>query len=163
MAEPDFSANHLRLSAALLGEQLPDDPYEAIRTATGATRQQAKGFITRVLGCVNLKQKGGQIKSLYQTNKDGLTAEMYKSLIHAFYKEYPWLKSQKVFYNDTGARMQLLEGEIGLKMFRWAIDTNTPLISVHDSYACKWYHEQQVWAAMQTFWTEVVNENRNKN
>ena len=59
--------------------------------------------------------------------------------------------------------MQLLEGEIGLKMFRWAIDTNTPLISVHDSYACKWYHEQQVWAAMQTFWTEVVNENRNKN
>ena len=163
MAEPDFSANHLRLSAALLGEQLPADPYEAIRNATGATRQQAKGFITRVLGCVSPSQKGGQMKSLYQSNRDELTINLYRSLLSEFYKEYPWLKSQNIFYDDTGAKMQLLEGEIGLKMFRWAIDTNTPLISVHDSYACKWYHEQQVWAAMQTFWTEVVNENRNKN
>jgi len=85
---------------------------------------------------------------------------MYRSLLAAFYTEYPWLESQEVFYNDTGARMQLLEGEIGLKMFRWAIETNTPLISVHDSYACKQYHETKVWAAMQNFWEEVVNKNR---
>jgi hypothetical protein len=162
MAEPDFSANHLRLSAALLGEQLPNDPYEAIRNATGATRAQAKGFITRVLGCVSTSQKGGQMKSLYQSNRDELTIDLYRSLLSEFYKEYPWLESQKVFYNDTGAKMQLLEGEIGLKMFRWAIDTNTPLISVHDSYACIKYHEKHVWEAMQIFWAEVVNENRNK-
>lgn len=160
IAEPDFTANHLRLSAALLGEQIPNDPYDAITATTGATRGQAKAFITRVLGCVNLSQKGGQIKSLYQPNKDGLTPDLYKSLLAAFYREYPWLKSQQVFYNDTGAKMQLLEGEIGLKMFRWAIDTNTPLISVHDSYACKWYHEQHVWEAMQEFWVQTVNETK---
>ncbi len=141
---------------------MPDDPYDAITTATGATRQQAKGFITRVLGCVSIRQKGGQIKSLYQPNKDGLTADLYRSLLHAFYREYPWLESQQVFYNDTGARMQLLEGEIALKMFRWAIDTNTPLISVHDSFACKWYHEQHVWEAMQEFWIETVNKKKDK-
>lgn len=163
MAEPDFSANHLRLSAALLGEQMPDDPYEAITSATGATRGQAKAFITRVLGCKSISQKGGQIKSLYLPNKDGLTADLYRSLLHAFYREYSWLKSQQVFYNDTGARMQLLEGEIGLKMFRWAIETNTPVISVHDSYACKHYHEQRVWDAMKNFWNEVVNEKRRRN
>ncbi len=56
--------------------------------------------------------------------------------------------------------MQLLEGEIGLKMFRWAIDTNTPVISVHDSFACKHYHQEQVWNAMQTFWDEVVNNRK---
>lgn len=162
MAEPDFSANHLRLSAALLGEQMPDDPYEAITAATGATRGQAKAFITRVLGCVCINQKGGQIKSLYQPNKDELTPDLYRSLLAAFYREYPWLETQQVFYNDTGARMQLLEGEIGLKMFRWAIETNTPVISVHDSYACKKYHEQAVWRAMKFFWEEVVGENRNK-
>lgn len=158
IVEPDFSANHLRLSAALLGEQMPDDPYDAITEATGATRQQAKGFITRVLGCKNIGQKGGQIKSLFQSNRDDLTADLYRSLLGAFYKEYPWLESQKIFYNDTGARMQLLEGEIGLKMFRWAIDTNTPLLSVHDSYACKHYHQEHVWDAMQEFWHEVVKE-----
>lgn len=158
IAEPDFSANHLRMSAALLGEVMPDDPYEAITASTGATRPQAKAFITRVIGCSSLKQKGGQIRSLYKPNKDNLTPDLYKSLLNAFYKEYPWLETKKVFYNDMGARMQLLEGEIGLKMFRWAIDTNTPIISVHDSYACKWYHEKQVWDAMQEFWNEILNE-----
>ena len=160
IAEPDFSANHLRLSAALLGEQMPVDPYEAITTATGASRGQAKAFITRVLGCVSIRQKGGQIKSLYQPNRDGLTPNLYRSLLAAFYTEYPWLESQRVFYNDTGARMQLLEGEIGLKMFRWAIETNTPLISVHDSYACKQHHQDVVWKAMQYFWNSVVQSKR---
>jgi hypothetical protein len=47
-------------------------------------------------------------------------------------------------------------------MFRWAIDTNTPLISVHDSYACIKYHEKHVWEAMQSFWAVVVNDNRKK-
>ena len=158
IAEPDFSANHLRMSAALLGEQMPDDPYEAITASTGATRPQAKAFITRVIGCVSLKQKGGQIMSLREENSDNLTPDLYRSLLSAFYKEYPWLESKKVFFNDTGARMQILEGEIGLKMFRWAIDTNTPIISVHDSYACKWYHKEQVWKAMQEFWNEVVQQ-----
>lgn len=160
IAEPDFSANHLRMSAALLGEEMPQDPYQAITASTGATREQAKAFFTRVLGCMSPSQKGGQIKSLYKPNKDNLTPDLYRSLLCASYKEYPWLDSKKVFYNDTGARMQILEGEIGLKMFRWAIDTNTPLISVHDSYACIWYHKEQVWDAMQEFWDEVVMQNK---
>jgi hypothetical protein len=156
IAEPDFSANHLRMSAALLGEEMPNDPYEAITASTGATREQAKAFVTRVIGCGSLKQKGGQIKSLYKPNKDYLSPDLYRDLLSAFYREYPWLESKKVFYNDTGAKMQMLEGEIGLKMFRWAIDTNTPIISVHDSYACIWYHEKQVWEAMKEFWEEVI-------
>jgi hypothetical protein len=160
IAEPDFSANHLRMSAALLGEEMPNDPYEAITASTGATRQQAKAFITRVIGCSSLRQKGGQIKSLYKPNKDNLSPDLYRSLLSAFYKEYPWLETKKVFYNDTGARMQILEGEIGLKMCRWAIDTNTPLISVHDSYACIWYHKEQVWDAMQEFWDETIKLNK---
>jgi len=160
IAEPDFSANHLRMSAALLGEEMPDDPYEAITASTGATRQQAKAFITRVIGCVSLSQKGGQIMSLTKGNSDNLTPDLYRSLLSAFYKEYPWLETKKVFYNDTGARMQMLEGEIGLKMCRWAIDTNTPIISVHDSYACKWDDKEQVWKAMQEFWKEVVQFNK---
>jgi hypothetical protein len=49
-----------------------------------------------------------------------------------------------------------LEGEIRLKLFRWAINTNAPLILVHDCYACIWYHKEQVWDAMQEFWNEVV-------
>jgi len=101
--------------------------------------------------------------SLSESNTDELTPDLYKSLEDTFYKEYPWLKTHDVFFNDTGARMQLLEGEIGLKMFRWAIDTNTPIISVHDSYACKWHDKEKVWDAMQEFWGTVINEFKSRN
>jgi hypothetical protein len=112
------------------------------------------------MGCKSRQQRGGQIMSLSQPNEDDLTPDLYRSLEDAFYREYPWLESKKVFFNDTGARMQMLEGEIGLKMFRWAIDTNTPVISVHDSFACKWYHKEKVWNAMQEFWDEIININK---
>lgn len=157
IAEPDFSANHIRMSSAIIGERLPDDPYSAISETSGASREAVKAFVTRVMGCKSRQQRGGQIMSLSQPNEDELTPDLYRSLEDAFYKEYPWLESKKVFFNDTGAKMQLLEGEIGLKMFRWAIDTNTPLLSVHDSYACIWYHKEQVWSAMQEFWNEITN------
>jgi hypothetical protein len=98
--------------------------------------------------------------SLLEENSDNLTPDLYRSLLSSFYREYPWLESKKVFFNDTGARMQMLEGEIGLKMFRWAIDTYTPIISVHDSYACKWYHKEKVWDAMQFFWEETIQHNK---
>lgn len=160
LVEPDFSANHIRMASAIIGEQLPDDPYDAISKTTGASRKAVKGFITRVMGCKSRQQRGGQIMSLSEPNSDELTPDLYRLLEEIFYKEYPWLKTQNVFFNDTGARMQLLEGEIGLKMFQWAIDTNTPIISVHDSYACKWYHEKQVWDAMQKFWNETININK---
>jgi hypothetical protein len=48
--------------------------------------------------------------------------------LSAFYREYPYLESKKVFFNDAGASIQILEGKIGLERFRWAIDINTPLI-----------------------------------
>jgi hypothetical protein len=160
IAEPDFSANHLKMASAIIGEQLPDDPYTSISESTGASRKAVKSFITRVMGSTSKRQRGGQIMSLNDSNNDELSPNLYRSLEETFYREYPWLKTQKVFFNDTGARMQMLEGEIGLKMCRWAIDTNTPIISVHDSYACIWYHEEQVWNAMQEFWSEVVLKNK---
>ncbi len=160
IAEPDFSANHLRMASAIIGEQLPDDPYQVISETTGASRRAVKAFVTRVLGATSKSQKGGQIITLYKEVKDELTPDLYRALLDTFYREYPWLKTHSIFFNDTGAKMQILEGEIGLKMFRWAIDTNTPVISVHDSFACKHYHQEQVWDAMQTFWDEVVNNRK---
>lgn len=163
LVEPDFSANHLRMISAIIGEEIPNDPYESVARATGASREAVKGFITRVLGCKSKRQKGGQILSLHQNNSEGLTPDLYRKLELTFYQEYPWLKTHNVFFNDTGAKMQLLEGEIGLKMFEWAINKNIPLISVHDSYACKRSNEKQVWEAMQAFWEITMIDARKQN
>jgi hypothetical protein len=159
IAEPDFSANHFRMSAALLGEALPDDPYSIISKQTDCSRQQVKAFVTMVLGCESLRQKGGQISKL-EPNKHNLTRVMYKKLLASFEKEYPWVKLQKIFYNDTGARMQLLEGEIGLRMFQWALDKEIPILSVHDSYAVRERDQERTEEKMHDVWNEVIEKYR---
>lgn len=155
ISEPDFSSNHLKMASAIAGEVLPDDPYSIIAEQVGTTRDVVKEFVTRVIGCVNKKQKGGQILELASV-KEGLTMQMYKDLLAAFTKELPWVLDKGIFYNDTGSRMQKLEGEIALKMIEWAMAEQMPIIAVHDSFAVQKRYEQKTWAKMQQVWEEVV-------
>lgn len=156
IAEPDFKSNHLRMAATIVGEELPDDPYTSIAEATDTTRQMVKEFVTMVLGCRSKTQKGGQMKKLASV-VDGLNLPTYRRLLAAFAKEYPWLEAKGIFYSDTGARMQRLEGEIGLEMFRWALHTDIPIISVHDSYAVPKRKADVVWSKMLEAWDSVVH------
>ena len=64
------------------------------------------------------------------------------------------------FYNDTGSKMQKLEGEIALKMIGWAMNEQMPIIAVHDSFAVQNKHEQKTWTKMREFWDEVVGEQK---
>jgi hypothetical protein len=85
---------------------------------------------------------------------------MYKDLLAAFTKELPWVLDKGIFYNDTGSKMQKLEGEIALKMIRWGMNEQIPIIAVHDSFAVQNIHEQKTWAKMQEVWHEVVGEQK---
>ena len=155
IAEPDFKSNHLRMAAKLVGEQLPEDPYTAIAESTDTTRDIVKQFVTMVLGCRSKRQKGGQMRNLASVT-DGLTLGIYRRVLAAFCQQYPWLDAKNIFYNDTGAKMQKLEGEIGLEMFKWAMDENIPILSVHDSFAVQAKHAEVVWSKMTEFWSEVT-------
>ncbi len=130
-----------------------------IAEQVGTTRDVVKDFVTRVIGCVNKKQKGGQLLQLASV-KEGLTMQMYKDLLAAFMKEFPWVETKGIFYNDTGSKMQKLEGEIALKMIEWGMNEQIPIIAVHDSFAVQTKHEQKTWAKMQEFWAEVVEEQK---
>ena len=155
IAEPDFKSNHLRMAAALVGEELPDDPYTVIAELAYTTRDIVKAFVTMVLGFRSKKQKGGQMKNLDKVG-DGVTLAIYKRLLKAFDQEYPWLDAKGIFYNDTGARMQKLEGEIGLKMFEWAMEKEIPILSVHDSFAVQARYADETWAMMNNVWAQAV-------
>jgi hypothetical protein len=148
------------MAAALVGEELPDDPYTVIAELAYTTRDIVKAFVTMVLGCRSKKQKGGQMKNLDKVG-DGVTLAKYKRLLKAFDQEYPWLDAKGIFYNDTGARMQRLEGEIGLKMFEWAMEKKIPILSVHDSFAVQARYADETWAMMQATWSTVVSNANN--
>ncbi len=54
--------------------------------------------------------------------------------------------------------MQKLEGEIGLRMFKWALDEEVPMLSVHDAYAVKEKDEDRTKERMNKEWKEVINK-----
>ena len=110
-----------------------------------------------VLGCRSKKQKGGQMKKLASV-EDGLNLPTYKRLLAAFVREYPWLEAKEIFYKDTGAKMQRLEGEIGLEMFRWALDRQMPILSVHDSFAVKTIDANATWSKMIEVWQLIARK-----
>ena len=43
-------------------------------------------------------------------------------------------------------------------MFEWATETNTPIINVHDSFACKEKDEERVAGAMYSLRQRVLSE-----
>ena len=159
MAEPDFKSNHLRMAAALVEEDLPEDPYTSIAEATDTTRETVKEFVTMVLGCRSKTQKGGQMKQL-DSEKNGLSLQVYRRILTAFLEDYPWLEAKGIFYNDTGAKMQRLEGEIALEMFAWALEREMPILSIHDSFAVKANDAEETWVTMNEVWSRVISQNK---
>jgi hypothetical protein len=159
IAEPDFSCNHLRMAAALIGEDLPPDPYTEVANLANCTRSQVKSFVTMVIGCRSLSQKGGQMSNLMSGNS-GLTINRYKRLLDIFERLYPWIKTHRVFYGDAGARMQRLEGEVSLRMFEWATREEIPLLSVHDSFAVREKDLSKTEIAMRRYWEDVMESSK---
>jgi hypothetical protein len=157
IAEPDFTANHLWLAAALFDEELPEDPYHAIVTASGLSRDKVKAVITKCLGSTSLKQKG---RIIQKSMKDRLaiSSEEFRRTLAALETEYPWTKKHKVFFNDRGARLQYLEGEIALKMMRWCFAEEVPMLCVHDAFAVESFNEEKTYEMMHYCRDIVVEE-----
>ena len=163
MAEPDFSCNHLRMASKLVGEDLSEDPYSDIVRAIGAdasiNRNLAKKFITVCIGATSLKQKGGLMLECSRAKKrTPIPIETFRAMLEATDKLFPWVKKEKIFFNDVGARMQKLEGEIGLRMFQWALNEEVPMLSVHDAFAVKAKDEVRTMERMKKEWTYALRK-----
>ena len=161
MAEPDFSCNHLRMASKLVGEDLSADPYSDIVRAIGGDesidRNIAKKFVTVCIGATSLKQKGGLMqKCSNQRNTTPILINTFRAMLEATEKLFPWVGKEKIFFNDTGARMQRLEGEIGLRMFQWALKEEVPMLSVHDAFAVKKKDEERTKERMNKEWIYVL-------
>lgn len=161
IAEPDFSCNHLRMASKLVGEDLSADPYSDIVRAIGGDesidRNMAKKFVTVCIGATSLSQKGGLMGECSKSkNSTPIPIPTFRAMLEATEKLFPWVKKEKIFFNDAGARMQKLEGEIGLGMFQWALNEKIPMLSVHDAYAVKEEDEGRTKERMDKEWIKVI-------
>ncbi len=56
--------------------------------------------------------------------------------------------------------MQKLEGEIGLRMFKWALNEEVPMLSVHDAFAVKEKDEGRTRERMNEEWIKVMKKEK---
>lgn len=155
IVEPDFSCNQLRMAGALLGQELSEDPYEEVAQEASLERHKVKAFLVRVLGAAKLRSKGGLMMAL--NDEVGVSKEEFHAIEKAFKRIYPWIEREKIFYNDTGARMQKYEGDIALEVFEAAVKTGIPILSVHDAFATQELHAKWVSDCMANAWMKVLN------
>lgn len=167
ISEPDFSCNHLRMASKLVGEDLSADPYSDIVRAIGGDvstdRNMAKKFVTVCIGATSPKQKGGLMLACSKaSNSTPIPTKTFSAMLEAVDKLFPWTTKERIFFNDVGARMQKLEGEIGLRMFEWALKEEVPMLSVHDAFAVKKTDEGRTKEIMDKEWNKVLNINKER-
>lgn len=93
-------------------------------------------------------------------NSTPIPIPTFRAMLEATEKLFPWVKKEKIFFNDAGARMQKLEGEIGLGMFQWAMNEEVPMLSVHDAYAVKEIDERRTKERMDKEWIKAINKGK---
>jgi len=152
IAEPDFSANHLRMAAALVGEELPEDPYSEVSKVSGGSRDAVKAFVTVALGITSPRQIGGAMKTLRESHRTPISTPLFRELRDAFPKLYSWIAKHDVFFNDTGARLQLYEGNIAMQLAGEAIRAERPVLAVHDAFAVRAQDAPWISALMRETW-----------
>tara|TARA_B110000037_G_C16863085_1_gene400865 strand:- start:18 stop:533 length:516 start_codon:yes stop_codon:yes gene_type:complete len=146
------------MASYLVGEELPDDPYDYIAKDTELSRDKIKAVITRVFGATTTQAKGNLIGEAHKHRKVKMSADDFRAVLSSLEKNYPWVVDKKLIFNDVGTRMQWLEGEIGLEMLKWSTDNQLPLLAVHDGYAVRSSDEAITYDYMQSVWKEVVEK-----
>jgi len=143
----------------LFDSPIPEDPYEAVANTTRLKRNDIKTILVRLLGATG-KQRYNQARHMLVTkNKDvNVSHTEVDDIKAAFYKHIPMLKRYDLLCTGWGNKLQFLEGQIAMKMLKWAVDTKTPIINVHDAYSCKKKDEVKVHRAMLGFREEVLME-----
>jgi len=130
VCEVDFSANHLRLAlAVLVNKDAGDDPYTSIAELAGknTTREHVKKFITVAMGAKNRGEAIGGALEL------GLSPKRFPHIESATVELFPDVP----LYESFGVKAQSLEGQILLKAMQYGIQSNVPMLPLHDAVIVK--------------------------
>lgn len=159
IVEPDFTANHLTLLSMLFDEHLPSNPYDMIEDKTRLPKAMVKAVFVRLMGC---STEGAWNNAQYSLAKEKgdtkVTRQQANEIRRAFYEYIPFLRKRNLLCTGWGGKLQFIEGETAIEMFEWAIANSTPILNVHDAFACKKQDEERVLKAMHSKRDKVLTE-----
>ena len=153
VCEVDFKSNHLWLLSSFFGESLPIDPYAEVADYAKCSREDVKRVVTRCLGAESRRQLGNIKYSLHD-----ISDELIDEIIERTYTVMPWLRKHELLFKGVGTKLQFVEGEVAIKMFRWAVAEQIPMINVHDAFAVSPSNGALTHNAMHEFRDEAVRE-----
>jgi hypothetical protein len=156
IAEPDFTANHLTLLSMIFDRPLPDSPYDKVAEDTKLPKQMVKAVLVRLMGAQN-EQGYNQAKYTLERSKDKVSRTQVNSIRKSFYRCIPFLQDYNLLCTGWGGKLQFIEGETAIAMFEWATETQTPILNVHDAFACKEKDEMKVATAMHAMRERVLD------
>ncbi len=140
--ELDYKSNHLMMLIAMLGQPLPDDPYQEIASRAGSSRDQIKAFITASLGA-DSEQKAFNSLKQKKFNKD-----LFNKIKLATTSSYEGLP----LFKGLGAMLQSLEGQIALDIMEAGVNEGIVVLPVHDSFITTIDNEEWLWNQMTKQW-----------
>lgn len=154
IVECDFSSNHPYLIARLTGNEFDTDIYTMIGGKVGLDRKDVKRIITYGIGATS--KDHGNIK--YTLNDIGSLA--IDKTLEIVKEEFRWL--DEFLFNNLGIRLQWLEGEISIKMFKDAVDLNIPMLCIHDAYGVNLKYQEITTKLMHQHREQVIQDNRHR-
>lgn len=126
VVEIDLKANHLRMAAALVKEELPDDPYAEIVKVTGFDRDVIKSAVNRSLGS---NHAGRVLHGARYDEEMPIDRDTFRAILSETKRIYPFVP----FNDGIGVMLQSLEGQIMISSQLRLIELGITALPIHDA------------------------------
>jgi hypothetical protein len=148
VCEVDFNANHLRLNLAIHGIDAGEDPYLEIAELAGrnTTRDHVKAFITVAMGASDRDEAMAAAMTLK------VSRTRFPHIEAAALELFPQLE----LFTGFGVMAQALEGQILIKAMQYAMETDVPMLPLHDAVIVKRKDSEVARKALYRAWCEQV-------
>ena len=156
--EVDFSANHLRMSAALMGLQLNEDPYTEVQLCS---KINDRDHVKRVISALISTSENNTNKAKYSLRnpKDKRQASIPFASFDAIHKAttscFPWLTSVR----GIGIHLQSLEGQILKDAMIKLLKDDITSLPIHDSLRVPLNNAEKTCMVLQETWSDHLRVN----
>jgi hypothetical protein len=151
--EVDLSANHLRMSAALFGLELSDDPYQEIQHSSKVKeRDKVKRVVSALISttedCTHMAMHS--LMNPKDSRQNAVTQKTFLSIQDASYKVFGWLKKAR----GIGINLQSLEGQILMDSMLKLLKEGVTTIPIHDSLRVPIEYSDMTTRLLKETWSE---------
>ena len=156
--EVDFSANHLRMSAALMGIQLSEDPYAEVQHLSKINdRDHVKRVISALVSTSENNTNNAKygLKKPEDKRQSSIPLESFDAIHTATTSCFPWLASVR----GIGIQLQSLEGQILLDAMIKLLKDDVTSLPLHDSLRVPKDSAEKTSKVLQETWSDHLRVN----